>query len=458
MTRARLLSLAGALVVVLASGLAVLSRPTPVPVSDALAYMTPAMNLVRHGVISREPYRPDGTPHPGLLEGGPLVVFEQAALIAADPALARSFACVLTSRPATGCPIAFLSLKLVHWAELLVFLLCLGATARLATGRTAIAWASVFAALLCKEMYAYAGLALTEPVYLACIGLAFYAWARALLDARSGAPSWIASGVAAGLAILAKPGSAALLPAALLLLALAVPLRRRTAGRATKMALVMAVCCAATLAPWLYRNYRVAGTLAFSEPTYLETSLAQRIGYDAMSWRDWGIAWIAYLPDFGDKLAASLFGRAPVERLGWGPTSYFHYGAGRLHEAVRREAGTQGATGLLVDRYMLGQPVKHAAVSAVLLWRGMFIGHYWGLVGFLALIGFFAAAGPWWEMAVLALPAYAIAALNAAVSVSITRYNLQLLVPEAVALGWVLVKGAGWIRVAAGRPTSRRPA
>ena len=460
MTRRRLLALAGALIVAVASGLAVLGQKTPVPVADALRYMTPAMNLARHGVISGDPYRPEGTPHPTLLDGGPLVVFEQAALVTLDPVLARSFACVLTHPPGRDCRIAFMTLKLAHWAETLIFLACLGAMAKLVTGRTDLAWASVLAALPCKEMYKYSGLALTEPVYLATVGLALWGWTRALLAPRAGPACWVATGVATGLAILAKPASTALLPAAALLLVLAVARGRKRGGRAAAMALVMGLCCAATVTPWLARNQAVGGVFAISDPHYLEATLAHRAGYNTMSWRDWAIAWIDWLPDFGDKAAAALFGRAPVERLAWGPTSYYIYGHDTLRAAARAEAKVTGhsATEILRDRYYLDRPVKFVAASAVLLWRGMFIGHYWGLAALFALVGFFAAAGKSWEMSAVAVPAYAVAAFNAALSVSITRYNLQLLVPGAIALGWVVVQAGAWVRTACGNPTFRREA
>ncbi len=429
-------ALAAALVL---SAIVWLGRPTPVPTADALGYITPAMNFVVHGTISATPFRPDATPRPTLIEAGPLVVLEQAALAAADPRIAESFACVLTRPPGRDCRIAFLSLKLVHWVEGVVFLLCLGATAWLVTGRAVASWAAVFAALACKEMYKYAGLALTEPIYLAAAGLFLFAWARALLAERSGALSWIAAGVTAGLAILAKAGAAAFVPGAGLMLVLAVLTRRIGARRAGAMALVMAACCAATVAPWLWRNERVSGQIVFSDPGYLATSLAHRAGYNAMSWDDWGIAWINYLPDFGDKLAADLFGAAPVARLGWENGSYYAYGHDVLHAEAQKAAATGGTgSAFLLRTYIFGQPLKHAAVSAVLLWRGIFIGHYWGLVGFVVLIAFLVASRRAWAMWVVAVPAFAVAALNAAVSVSITRYNLQLLMPEAIALGWLI--------------------
>ncbi len=456
MRRRRLVPALWVLVVLVASGVAAIGRPAPVPAADAREYAANAMNLVTYRVFSAEPYRLDRAPKPSLIDAAPLVVLEQAALASVDPALARSFACILTQRPASGCSIAFLSLKLVHWAETLIFLACLGGTARLVAGRADIAWASVFAALLCKEMYKYDGLALTEPIFLAAIGLFLYGWTRALLADGAGIASWAAAGLAAGLATLAKPGAAVLIGAIGLVLLLAVLLKRRTVGRAVAMAVVIGLGFAATVAPWLYRNARVSGEIAFSDPTYLARSLADRASYNRMGWRDWGIAWIDYLPDFGDKLAAALFGQAAADRLGWGPTSYYVRYRTAIYRSAADAAAPRPATGILLREQVLEQPVKHVAVSAVLLWRGMFIGHYWGLAGLVALIAFFAWAGAWWEIAVVAVPTWTLAALNAAVSVSLTRYNLQLIVPEAIALGWLIVLGGQ--RLAARRATSRRPA
>jgi len=427
-----------ALAVVIISGWQCLTMPTPVPSGDSPRYMRPALNLAVHGIISNKPFDPDRTPSPSLVNGGPLIVFEIAPLLALDHGLKQTFICVLTSPSREGCKLELASVKFVHWLEFLIFFLCLGGTARLVTGSTFAAWSAVFVALLCKEMFEFSGLVLTEPVYLACVGASLYFWTRAILVPQSGRLMWLGAGFMAGLAILAKPAAMMLLPSAAVTLVLAVSLGKLTTRRATLLGLTFYLFCAVTLAPWLYRNERTLGRLALAAPVHLEAALSHRVAYNAMSWSEFGVAWVYYLPDFGAKLAEELFGRAKTKKLGLGQGSYYEFGRDVLYPSVRQRPHPPAAISILLREHVLGDFVKHIAVSIVFLWRGIFVSSYWGLGGLMVMLAFFALSGRSWEMLVVALPTFAIAALNATVSVSITRYNLQLIVPYAVSLGWLV--------------------
>jgi hypothetical protein len=287
-------------------------------------------------------------------------------------------------------------------------------------------------------MFEFSGLVLTEPVYLACVGASLYFWTRAILVPQSGILMWLGAGFTAGLAILAKPAAMMLLPSAAVTLVLAVSLSKLTTRRATLLGLAFYLFCAVTLAPWLYRNERTLGQLALADPVHLEAALSHRVAYNAMSWSELGVAWVYYLPDFGDKFAEELFGRDKTKKLGRGQGSYYEFGRQVLHPNVRQRPHPPSATSILLREHVLGDFVKHSAVSIVFLWHGIFVCSYWGIAGLMAMLAFFALSGRSWEMLVVALPTFAIAALNSTVSVSITRYNLQLIVPYAVSLGWLV--------------------
>ena len=96
----------------------------------------------------------------------------------------------------------------------------------------------------------------------------------------------------------------------------------------------------------------------------------------------------------------------------------------------------------------LAQPVTYAGVSLLLMWRGIFVGKYLGLAGLISLPFTLSLTDPRTRSCLLAiaLPAFAMAAVHAAVSVSIPRYNLALVPVYACSLAWLLAHfmPAGW--------------
>jgi uncharacterized membrane protein len=93
-------------------------------------------------------------------------------------------------------------------------------------------------------------------------------------------------------------------------------------------------------------------------------------------------------------------------------------------------------------------PLKHVLVSIPLALRGAYVAHWWGFVLFIAcLVWTVRAIRKAWALyfdgasfLVMALPAWFMLALNAAVAVNQVRYNLMLIPAYAVA-GALSVKG-----------------
>ena len=198
---------------------------------------------------------------------------------------------------------------------------------------------------------------------------------------------------------------------------------------------------------WMLRSKSLFNSLALTDPIYLEACLSHRLGYERMSWLEWLGGWVYYLPDFGDDLAKTLFGKETLEGLGWGPQSYYEYGAHVLHPEAHARTAPDVATGYLIKTYVLGDPLKFSAVTALLIWRGIFVGRYLGLVGLPATVIALWGMPPRQRdpLALLALIAFAIAAVHGPLSVSIPRYNLALIPVYAVSLAWLL--GSLWARV-----------
>jgi len=127
--------------------------------------------------------------------------------------------------------------------------------------------------------------------------------------------------------------------------------------------------------------------------------------------------------------------------LGWDRVSYYRSVAKETYRAARRRAGSDdGVLGDLIINGVLRDPVKHAAVSMALAWRGLFIAKYWGVAGFAAFI--FAAVHTLRRrnrpLVLTSLPAWFMVAAHAGASVSIARYNLPLMSVFGLAMAYVV--------------------
>ncbi|MEK9968824.1 MAG: hypothetical protein VW600_06790, partial [Ferrovibrio sp.] len=321
----------------------------------------------------------------------------------------------------------------VHWLELVVFCVCAWIAGWMIFRRLDAAWLTFLAVVFCRELRETTGQALTETLSYAVSGLFFLSWIYAWRTCRR--PAWLLTGVALGLLILAKPAATAIIPTAIVLLAVMLFAKRDgdthlrvTAGNAA----VFVAGAAAVTVPLLLRNYVELGVFALSSPQYLTATFAHRLGYNAMCWTEWLTGWLFYLPDFGDTLARKWLPEATYDRLGWDPQSYYVYGRDVLHQQGERAART-AVNSYLFREYVLAEPVKHAAVTLLLAWRGMFVGKLWGLIAFLllpaALIG---AKQQRMMLALMLAPAVVVLFGQAALSVSIQRYNGLLVLPLAL--------------------------
>ncbi len=439
-----------------------LLSPDDAPEGDAPRYIAMGLNLAEHGVISGSFAGTDRAPKPGLGSGGPLVAFELAAITRLDSGTRESFICALTGPPpGESCPVRLGGMKLAHWIEIVVFGGALWWTAWLLSGRPLVAWVALGLALTNRELATNAQQALTEPLLLAFLGLFMVAWIRAWQSWRW--PDWSAAGLLLGLLVLTKPAFAAAGLASVVLLGGAAILRWCGWRTAILSALALGTGTAMVLAPWLARSIAVVGAPEISDPAYFDTAFAHRVAYNAMSWREWLVGWIYYLPDFGDSLAAKWFPRELYEHLGWGDAGYYVYGRDVLYRQAAQAAGPGNIGSYLIAKYALADPIKHGAVSLLLAWRGLFVGKIWGLVGLLALVPAIALlrGRPRRLFVLLTLLAGAMLLAQSLVSVSIPRYNLALIPVFSIAAATVIAalfdKAAmRWRRDAATQGTTPR--
>lgn len=429
----------------LALAFLVFSRPYAVPDGDEPRYVVLGANLYQHGVISNQAYDPAGTPAPGLPVGGPLTALELAAAMWIDSATRETFECVLSG---SDCTVAYPGLRAFHVLEIALFLGALWCIALKLTGREVVAWASLGAALICKDLTYDARRVLTEPLFLATVGLFLVSWLA--VWSRPQSRIWAAGlGLALAATILVKPAFQAIVPLVLLGYAISplLPGTARTVREIMPSAAIFLITCIAALAPFLLYFQLCCGAFTLSNPSLLEAALSHRVAYNAMDMREWLAGWIYYLPDFGDNLAPTLFPDLAQIRLGWEQHSYYIHGRDVLHAEARAITAPEPATGYLIRTYVLGDWLWHAATSALLFWRGLFVGKLWGLIAlpFFVAYPFITAAPNRLKYLILVIPVLAIAGLQSAISVSIPRYNLALIVPMSIAFAWCAITLGEWI-------------
>jgi len=200
---------------------------------------------------------------------------------------------------------------------------------------------------------------------------------------------------------------------------------------------MIAFCAAAAcvVAPWIIRNGAMLGRPALSFG-YASHTLAQRIAFDTMNRREYGLAYVCWLPD-GLSLGRVLAGPHACDRFGWDAPSSF-YVLGQRHmirETLAAAGGYEHHLSYLLHAYILQMPAWHFMVSIPLALRGAYVAHWWGFALLPVSVACTVAALRRGRRGYLmvALPAWFMLALNAAVAVNQTRYNLMLIPAYAVA-------------------------
>jgi 4-amino-4-deoxy-L-arabinose transferase-like glycosyltransferase len=441
--RGRDTAVAFAILIAVALFLGTVFMQPPRPHSDAIRYITYALNLERHGTFSLSPIdAADAAPGSGHT---PLYPAWVAAFAAADSGLRDTLACVVRNN-VTHAPCA-LDLRSIVAAQLVlagVFLGCVWLLARRLSGSGRIAWLAALSALLARNPLQYANQILTEALLVPLLGLFILCLTIAYQERQ---PRWmLVAGAVLGLAVLTRPAYAYLFYAmASVLAAVALVRWRRTLLLACAL---FAVAYGVVVAPWLARNEVRFDRLALTTG-YDGNILAQRIAFNRMGWGELGVAFIYWFPDFGDHLAAALFPERYYNKLGWNTGSYYATVAPAVYEKAAAEAGSDDAVvPFLLRTEVMAHPVKHALVSLALAFRAIFISKYWGVVGLVCFIALvirqFRVSD--YTLLLLSLPVWFMVAFHASISASVPRYNLALIPFYAYAMAWTVHAAAGRAR------------
>ena len=415
------------------------------PVADALVYAGAALNLVDAWV---DPAR-NWLGAFGIQYGPGYPAFLSLFAIA-DPGLERVLRCLV--EPAASCDLGGLTRLFVVqgvFAALSAFLTFLAA-GRL-TGDRRAAWLALLLVLATKMNAGYASQVLTEALAFPFLFLFLWLLAVLVTAARPGWRTAALTGAALAGAVLARPSYGLLVYFMIATLFLwALWPRRLGPVRAALLTGAFAAGALALLGPWVLRNAVMAGVAVVTAGTN-ESVLVERLAYNRMTWGEWAVAFIYWLPDFGDGLAKVLFPRDAYIRLSWyDPASFYSMGRGTFAQDLRQAAGASGdAFGYLVREHVLADLPKHLMVTLALAWRGMWAGKYLGLAGAVLLPACFwllarrgrAAAFAFW-----CLPGIFMLGLYAFATVNVVRYNDPLIALYAIAVAVALVNLGGLLR------------
>jgi hypothetical protein len=307
------------------------------------------------------------------------------------------------------------------------------------SGSTKIAVMAAILAFTSRSHPYYANHFLTEALTLPLAAALGWAMVAAWQDRT--AKTAAMSAALFGMLVLTRAGwSYALLVIVPIFVCMGMVSWRARGMRAFMPLVVFGVVYGAVLSPWIIRNTAMFDTPALTGG-YGATALMHRLPYNRMTDDEFVVAFIYWLPDFGDTLAAKLFPPEHYQRLNFGYAEGFYTSEQRAF-AVEANAkrGDQDMFDYLIEHEILGNLTQHVTVTLAMVWRGMFVAKYWGLVTWLFFLPLliYGLYRRWGGLIVLALPPLFMLGLNAFVSVSIPRYNLPLIPVMAFSMAYVL--------------------
>ncbi len=413
--------------------------PDTIVSPDSHRYINAGLNVAAYGTLSNQAYAPNRPPEPGLAMAGVFTPFEIATASRLNQATHESLLCIVTARIWSDCKLDIPALKVFYTLEIFIFHAAVFFIGRLVFGNDIKALFAVALSFAFKDTKAYGNTILAEPSYMMASALFLLVWLYAWKHPDR-LKVWFLCGLALGLTILIKSAWIALLPAFGVLALLVTFWARDTRFLAFRSISVLALGTVIVLTPLFVRNVVQLDFWGLSDPIYLGVQFAHRFAYNAMTWGEWARGWIYYLPDFGDKAAYALFGQEAVDKLSWDANSYYVHGRDVLHQEAVAAASPQTASRYLLENYFFNDPVKGAAVTALLVWRGIFVGNLVGLAAVLLAgpVLYFSCSAARRNIVILALPIIIMAGVHGLVSVSIHRYNIPLVIPYALIMAQFL--------------------
>ncbi len=375
----------------------------------------------------------------------PLYPFFLSVLMHLDTTFANSVQCVLTWKFVSKETVCQPDYGIALWMQALLASLTMffvWATSWRLSRNKKIAWIAVGLALISKVAFTYSNFFLTGALTLPLSAGFGWTLVRAWQDRDMRSAGLC--GFFFALLVMTRAGwDYSLLVVLPSFFAIGLLSWSQKKWRAFLPLVVFVAVYGAALSPWMMRNYSQFETYSLTK-SYGALSLTHRIPYNHMRFDEWAVSFIYWLPSFGDNLAAKLFDKERYDRLDFGSPNGFYTSERRFlrERYVENGAGRDLFTYYIEDE-IVGNLAKHSFVSIAMVWRGMFVGKYWGLVAWLFAMPLliYAMRKGWGALIVLSLPPLFNLGLAAFVSVSIPRYNTPLIPLLAFSMAYV---GYNW--------------
>lgn len=399
------------------------------PLLDDLHYLNTAFKLIDIGVFTR--IGSDNAPANFV---GPLYVGLLSLIAILDEHFFSMLTCLAGATPTTCSLDGLLSLVIVQaiiGAATYVFVFYV--IEQLSQKRS-ISYLTLFFVIISGAYGEYFSLALTETLTFFLLAATLYLWLRLITSSQASLVIPLLLGLTLGLATLARPSSLYLSVALLIVFcAFGWSWQKRPAFQLLKQVIVSGVVYVLVISPWLIRNYYQFGNLELTGD-YGKIVLAQRLGYNAMTWAEYWVSYVYWAPKIGEPLANLLFDKELYSRLGWvAPESFFRVWAKGENTAY------------LIEHYIIGDLFKHVAVSITIAIRGMWAGGYMSVLGLLCLAPTMLAFYKEKRLGVFLLflfPAFFMLGFHAFVSANMVRYNIPLTIIYAYCFSHVLLSYA----------------
>ena len=425
--------------------------PRQLRTGDSYIYLSTAKHLVDKGVLTNGTF---GATHPEKGKDGqgsfftPLYPAFLSIFMRGDKNFYEDSACHIASKNGSEAEKCSNRYESVISAQILLsaltcLIIWLGAL--LLTKNLAISWLSLVIGLSSGVYGQFSTEIMTEsllfPLFAAASLLAALAWQKRE-DVKMSGLLWLASGLVFGLVTLTRPAYAYLIYASFVFLFLACAfLTKQNFMTALRYPILLIAGFAICIMPWILRNGLATGDYVISKG-YGPFVLVQRLAYNDMSMEEWSASFIYHLPDFGDSLSEKIFGKEATERFDYGnKDGFFYVGHTALREKISTEAGSEdNIMSHALKEYLIPNLPKHFMTSVAMVFNGLWIGKYWGLVAIPLFIAafFLAIRRNWQELIVLSFPGWFMLGFHAFTSVNVTRYNMPLVPSLSLAAAWVL--------------------
>ena len=382
-----------------------------------------------------------GQMRPSGMRFSPLYPTLVAVAMAVDSSFAHAVECVVKSNAkSAACPTTARSVRVLQFLMLAMFLVIVWWVARevLGSARAGLI-AVVIAAMTAPVLLRFVNYVMTEMLALLLLALAI---AAAVAAQRKRSVGWLfVAGLCLGLTALTRPAYL-YLGYACAVVGLGLVLWGQPRMRKLPVLLAFVGGLATAVLPWMARNEAVLGRLALTYG-YDSHTLVQRIAYNQMTWKEYGLFYTCGLPD-GIGFSQAVFGSGACERFRRDPAAanaFYNIGNGRLmEETVAAAGGWHQHLSYLIRNYILASPLTHLLVTIPFALAGAWVHHYWGL-----LLGIVCVVLTWRALRdgdkgilVVTLPCWFMLLFHASVAINQYRYNLILILPYSIAGAWLV--------------------